>query len=449
MIHFVLTRMWMYHAKVNEKKLSNFTDALHVKGQTILQQTVDFTTPEAFQGKIIARWRNYSEVQAEGHNLYPCIDLQPDEETLKRFSRYFLVENHHEDPHTNGIDGCRLNDCTFRITDYGYLNIRLVFEVDTGAALEKVNHRQVTITRLLNQLTPQLEPMLRELQKQDYVKISEDWFGIPLKIKDVLSVDESDMYTYQDLTVLSGDSRELVGEIRTLYGTSDASEKIESFEVHGIDQSAIICTSHTTGLAEIENIIEPYNLLLAEINTYDAIGNLNYAIIKLMNDSDLSKTNKKRFLRKDKVESAFNNFTSSDLRKMTINTHYILHCINFRKTAIEHWQNLFMRKFKDKNPYDENRLNCERSETIIQKLIEEKTQESQKGHSNTLEILFMFLSAITIYSTYVDVVSFLDSSPHANISNLRTDSLEIKIFLSISLILVVIFLWIVRVKKER
>jgi uncharacterized membrane protein YidH (DUF202 family) len=108
-----------------------------------------------------------------------------------------------------------------------------------------------------------------------------------------------------------------------------------------------------------------------------------------------------------------------------------------------------MRKFKDKNPYDENRLNCERSETIIQKLIEEKTQESQKGHSNTLEILFMFLSAITIYSTYVDVVSFLDSSPHANISNLRTDSLEIKIFLSISLILVVIFLWIVRVKKER
>lgn len=449
MIHFVLTRMWMYHAKVNEKRLSTFTESLNVKGQTILQQPVDFTSPEAFQGKVTARWRNFSEVQVEGHNLYPCIDLQPDEETLKRFGLLLMEGTNNGDSLMKGIDGCRLSDCTFRITDYGYLNIRLVFEVDNVAALEKINHRQVAITRLLNQWTPQLEPILRELQKQDYVKIGEDWFGIPLKIKDVLSIDESDMYTYQDLTVLSGESRELVDDIRKLYGTSDEYEKMESFEVHGIDQSAIICTGHTTGLAEIEDIIEPYNLLLAEINTYDSIGNLNYAIIKLMNDSDLSKTNKKRFLRKDKVESAFNNFTSSDLRKMTINTHYILHCINFRKTAIEHWQNLFMRKFKDKNPYDENRQNCERSEAIIQKLIEEKTQESQKGHSNTLEILFMFLSAITIYSTYVDVVSFLDSSPHSNISNLNTGSLEIKIFLSISLVLVVIFLWIVRVKKNR
>lgn len=439
----------MYHAKVNEGKFVRFTDALDVKGETILEYPIDFPFPKMHQGKIIARWRDFSDTQAVGHDLYPCIDLQPDEETLEMFGLFLMEEANNGVYLMEGIDGCRLSDCTFRITDYGYLNIRLVFEVDNVDALEKISHRQTTITRAITQWAVQLQPVLRELQKQGCVKIGEDWFGIPLKIKDVLSIDESDMYTYQDLTVLSGESQELVGEIRQLYGINDEYEKVESYKVHGIDQSAIICTAHATGLPEIEDIIEPYNLLLAEINTYDSIGNLNYAIIKLMNDSDLSKTNKKRFRRKDKVESAFNNFTSSDLRKMTINTHYILHCINFRKTAIEHWQNLFMRKFKDKNPYEENRQNCERSEAIIQKLIEEKTQESQKGHSNTLEILFMFLSAITIYSTYVDVISFLDSAPHSNISNLNPSSLEIKIFLSISLVLVVIFLWIVRVKKNR
>lgn len=439
----------MYHAKVNEGKFVRFTDALDVKGETILEYPIDFPFPKMHQGKIIARWRDFSDTQAAGHDLYPCIDLQPDEETLEMFGLFLMEEANNGVYLMEGIDGCRLSDCTFRITDYGYLNIRLVFEVDNVDALEKISHRQTTITRAITQWAVQLQPVLRELQKQGCVKIGEDWFGIPLKIKDVLSIDESDMYTYQDLTVLSGESQELVGEIRQLYGINDEYEKVESYKVHGIDQSAIICTGHATGLPEIEDIIEPYNLLLAEINTYDSIGNLNYAIIKLMNDSDLSKTNKKRFRRKDKVESAFNNFTSSDLRKMTINTHYILHCINFRKTAIEHWQNLFMRKFKDKNPYEENRQNCERSEAIIQKLIEEKTQESQKGHSNTLEILFMFLSAITIYSTYVDVISFLDSAPHSNISNLNPSSLEIKIFLSISLVLVVIFLWIVRVKKNR
>jgi hypothetical protein len=124
-----------------------------------------------------------------------------------------------------------------------------------------------------------------------------------------------------------------------------------------------------------------------------------------------------------------------------------LHCINFRKTAILPWQNLLMRKFKERNPYEENRQNCERSEAIIAKLIEEKTQESEKGHSNTLEVMFMFLSAITIYSTYVDVVNLLDS-PHNNFSNLSPGSLEIKIFLSITAVLLIVFLWIIRIKRK-
>ncbi|MDR0811875.1 MAG: hypothetical protein LBN23_06365, partial [Paludibacter sp.] len=321
MIYFALTRMWLYHGKVNEKKFAKFTESLDVKGKTIAEHAIK-------EGKIISRWRDFSAEQAEGHNLYPCIDLTPDSETLKHFDADFLANT----------EGCRLHDCVFRITDFGYLNVLLVFAVENVESLSRLVVLQANITRKINEWIPALDPILDDLLEKDFVRISDDYFGIPLKIKDVLSIDSTDTYTYQDITILTGAGTEnfppLLDKVRKLYEISDKGEKIDRFEVHGIDQSPIVCTDKELDSQEIFDIVEPYNLLLAEINTYDSVSNLNYAIIKLMNDSELSKSGKRGWFGRNKVVSAFNKFTSSDLRKLTINTHYILHCINFRKTAI-------------------------------------------------------------------------------------------------------------------
>ncbi len=437
MIHFVLTRMWMYHGKVNERCFKKFSDTLAVKGQAILETPVNFANDNAVRGTIVARWRDFSREGEEGHNLYPCIDLEPDAATLSLLQRYFL----------NAIPECRLEDCRFRIMDYGYLNVLLVFAVDNPDGLAKINRQQAAITRKINAWIPTLDAPLDALQKEGYVDVSDDYFGIPLKLKNFLDIDNSDMYTYQDMTVLTSGSRELVPEVRKLYGINDAADCIEHYEIHGIDQSPVIAVEQELDRYALQDLVEPYNLLLAEINTYDSVSNLNYAIIKLMGVTDMSKKARRSRFRKTKEASAFDSFTSSDLRKVTINSHYILHCINFRKTAILPWQNLFLRKFKEKNPYEENKANFESSEAIIAKLIEEKTQESQKGHSNTLEVLFMLLSAITIYSTYVDVVAFLDSS-HSNFSQIASNTLEVKIFLCITLVMGLIFVYIIRSKRR-
>ena len=429
--------MWTYHGKLNENQFAKFTDTLNVKGQTILETDVCFANDESVQGKIVARWRDFSKTAEEGHDLYPCIDLLPDEATFAKMEKLFLYE---------GCD-CKLSDCRFRITDYGYLNVVLIFSAENIEGLQQISNQQVKITRKINEWIPTLDKVLDDLQKQNFVRISDDYFGIPLKVKDFLSIDSSDMYTYQDITILTGDSQKMAEKLRPMYGINDAPEKMENFEIHGIDQSPIICTEHELSLPEIYDVIEPTNLLLAEINTYDSISSLNYALIKLMSITDMTKKKRWEIFRKNKVVNAFDKFTSSDLRKITINTHYTLHCINFRKTAILPWQNLFLRKFKEKNPYDENRSNFEKSESIIGKLIEEKTQESQKGHSNTLEIMFMFLSVITIYSTYVDIVSFLDTG-HSNFSGIHASSLELKVFLCITFILALVFLYIIRSKRK-
>jgi hypothetical protein len=437
MIYFALTRMWMYHGKINEKLFAKFSDIIKVKGKLFLEHPVSFSTDNAIQGKIQAKWRDFSPEQEEGHELFPYIDLVPDAATFTLFGNYLL----------EGTKGCDLFDCRFRITDFGYLNVVLIFSAEDLEGLNKLSKLQAIITRKINEWIPTLDPVLIELLKQGYVHISDDYFGIPLKIKDYLNIDHTDMYLYQDITVLTADSRKLAGETRELYAINDEPEKIEKFEIHGIDQSPIICLDKDTGIQGLYELIEPYSLLLAELNSYDSASNLNYAIINLMNVSDMTLRKERKFFRKNKLIIAFRNFTTSDLRKITINTHYILHCINLRKASILPWQNLFLRRFKEKNSYDENRENYERSETIIARLIEEKSQLLQKSHSNMLEILFLFLSAITIYSTYVDIANFLNSK-HNNFSSFETSTLEVKLFLSITFILAFVLVYIIRVKRK-
>lgn len=437
MIYFALTRMWMYHGKINENFFAKFSDTLKVKGNVILEQPVTFPADNSMHGKILAKWRDFLPEQAEGHDLYPVINLVPDPGTFSLLNKYLLDD----------LKDCSLFDCCFRITDYGYLNVVLVFSLGDLEALGNLTRLQANLTRKINEWIPALDPVLAELQAQGFVNVSDDYFGIPNKIKDYLNVDYTDMYLYQDITVLTSGDRKLAEEVRELYAINDGSEKIEKFEIHGIDQSPIICLDKEIDKRGLYELMEPYNLLLAELTTYDSISNLNYAIINLMNVSDIYQKKNKWFLKKNKLVSAFKNFTTSDLRKITIKTHYILHCINIRKASILPWQHLFLRKFKEKNSYEEDMINYDRSETIIARLIEEKSQESQKSHSNMLELFFLFLSAITIYSTYVDIASFLDSK-HTNFSNFETSSIEIKLFLSISFILGLVLLYAFKVKRK-
>jgi hypothetical protein len=113
--------MWLYHGKVNEKKFAKFTESLDVKGEIIAEHAIK-------EGKIVSRWRDFSAEQAEGHNLYPCIDLSPDSETLKHFDADFPANT----------EGCRLHDCVFRITDFGYLNVLLVFALENVESLSRL-----------------------------------------------------------------------------------------------------------------------------------------------------------------------------------------------------------------------------------------------------------------------------------------------------------------------
>lgn len=437
MIYFALTRMWLYHGKINEKLFVKFTDTLKVKGQSFLDHPVVFANDNHISGRLHASWRDFSEEQEEGHDLYPCIDMVPDKITLGNIEKLFLIET----------SDCRLFDCCFRITDYGYLNVILIFQADNFEGLRKLMRLQANITRKINDWIPSLDPILEELSRLGYVNFSDEYFGIPLKIKDYLSIDHTDMYTYQDITILSSENQLMAGEIRELYTINDEPEKIERFTIHGIDQSPIICLEKVPDKQSLYDLMEPYSLLLAETNTYDAISGLNYAIIKMMNHTDLENQSRPWFKRKSRMVSAFESFSPSDLRRITINTHYILHCINTRKSAILPWQNLFLRRFKEKNSYDENKENFERSEEIISRLIEEKSQEMQKSHSKMLEVLFLFLSAITIYSTYVDIASFLDTK-HNNFSNINSNTLEIKLFISITIILGLVFAYVLKVKRK-
>jgi len=415
--------MWLYHGRINEKHFARFTDTLTVQGKTLAETAVHFND---FDGKMPAKWRSFSAETAESHNIYPAIDISFDEDTLRKFENYLF----------DGKPVAKLTNCVFRITDYGYLNVMTNFEVENSAALEAINKLQVNFTRKISDFIPTLKAVEDELIAKNYLYKTDDYFGIPNKIKDYILVNKDDTYMYQDLTILSG------ADVKTGRAPSlQDAEKIERFEVCDWENSPIICVENQPTADEIFDIIEPVNIPLAEVNLYESVSSINYAIVKLMNEASFEK--KRRFFSKNKTAGAYNQFTSSDLRKFTINTHYALHLVTTRKAAITAWQLQFLRKYRDTNPYDENRADFEKSEEIIAKVIEEKTQESEKGHSNTLEIMFMFLSAITIYSTFVDIVSFFDK----NFDNLWL--IELRIFLGITFVLAVVFFWIIGAKRKK
>ena len=415
--------MWLYHGRINEKHFARFTDTLAAQGKTLAESAVNFN---AFNGKMLSKWRQFSAETADSHNIYPAIDSSFDKDTLHKFENYLF----------DGKTVAKLTDCVFRINDYGYLNVMTNFEVENLAALVIINKLQVNFTRKISDFIPTLKTVEDELIAKNYLYKTDDYFGIPNKIKDYLLVNQDDTYMYQDLTILSGADVE-TGRATSLQGA----EKIERFEVCDWENSPIIYVENPPTADEIFDIIEPINIPLAEANLYESVSSINYAIVKLMNEASFEK--KQRFFSRKKTAGAYNQFTSSDLRKFTINTHYALHLVTTRKAAITSWQLQFLRKYRDANPYDENRADFEKSEEIIAKVIEEKTQESEKGHSNTLEMMFMFLSAITIYSTFVDIVSFFDK----NYENLWL--LELRIFLGITFVLAVVFLWILRSKQKK
>jgi len=429
--------MWLFHAQVQPKVINSFTDTISLQNKKIASASSIFPSSN-FKGNYTAKWREYSKEQQEGHNLYPCIDIIPDASTLHEMQLALL----------HSLQECELIDCTYRITDYGYLHMIVCFKLQSVEALSSLYAMQTGITRTLNSHIETIFPLIDVLHNLGYVTMQDSFFGIPNTIKDFVHIDSTDMYTYQDVTIVVGSSSRDINQIKDLYAIHDTAETIERFTVNGIDQSPIIYTHNKVSIPEIHDIIEPYSVLLAEINTYDAISNLNFAIIQLMNDAENLKQSKKRSTYDTKLYQAYRSFSSSDLRKITIHSHYILHCINYRKTAILPWQNTLIRKFKEKNPYTENKENFDTSESIIVKLIEEKTQEMQKGHSHVLEVLFGFLSIITVYSTYVDIATFLDSE-HSNFANVHTGSLEIKIFISITILLGIIVLYIIRLKSRK
>lgn len=436
MIYYTLTRMWLFHGEINSESFIWQTDTLEKNGQVILEHPFAFTDNKQ-AGRMIAKWRSFSKEQAEGHNIFPLIDIVPDEKTLSLLEKYFIGEN----------NNCYLSSCNFRITDYGHLNVYLEFSLENIEELKKIVKQESKITRKIFDLIPNLDPLILELRKQEFINTSDNYYGIPTLLKEHLNLTITDTYLFEEIIILTSSSKKIINDLRKQYAINDEPEKVETFEIHGIDQTPIICSEKELNKEELYDLIEPFNLVLAEKNVYDSSSNLNYSITELMSKVDYYSKNRSRHYKKNKMINAFKSFTQSDLRKANIKTHFLLHCINSRRPYLSTWQVILIRLYKQMNPFNESIDNCESSEFIITKLIEEKSQESQKKRSNILDIFLLFISSLTLYSTYFCIVDFLKSN-HNDFGNIDTNSNEMKLLYLITILLMSVLIYMIKMKKK-
>ena len=431
MIYFTITRMWLYHGKLSKKALKSFDDLLEVTG-TVIQKFPSPFFDQPTKGELLVKWRELTEDQKKGHDLFPALDLDADKDLLKELNTAFIED-------TDGID---LTKFRLRITDYGYLNVLLIYQARDLVALQKLKDKLTTIVRRLNRWIPKVDTVLKGLEKMKLIEIRNDFFGVPLKLKNALTIDHTDTYTYENPIFLTEESIHYLKEISRMFVVDNSETDFGAFKVYGIDQTPIWCFDKKIYELDITDYVEPQNLILAERTAYDGASTIYFSIIELMEVSEEEK-NQNLLTKVSSEAKAYSHFTATDLRKLILRFGSILHQVNLRTTAIEPWQDEYLRTYKKKYPFDDQKSIFKNAEILLSKLIEEKTQQSERKHSSTIELFILFLTSITVYSVYIDIVSFFETK-HNNFAFADFKTTEMRLIVAISILLILVLVYFKR-----
>ena len=431
MIHYCISRMWLFHAELTEKVMSHSPDDLMKnKGAIFHSFELDHYRPGLGGGILYAKWKEFPERVTESHDVYNAIDLDADSKALDSLYQYLT-----------GTDqpGCKLIKFRYRVTDYSHLNILAIFELDDHTGLQQLLAIKKTITRAITRLTKEILLVFDQLQEQQKLTITPDYFGIPASLRKFLpDALEDDTYYYEEVVFVSGNCTGVIREVLQVMDVAEdaASEEYDGMKVYAIAQNPVWCVNQPLTTLDLTTYMEPQNLVAAEANIYSAMAVVYFAIIKLLNSS--GKTGKPLQARekakaKEKVK-AIKAFGANDLRQMQLKFGVILKEIIHRKDALELWQISYINRYKEADDIADKKAMAEKAESLLSILMDKKDQELSKRHTNILEAITISFTVLTFCSVYADIINFIEVSHNEAIvfNLLATKNLIVILFLLLS-----------------
>ncbi|MBL7781953.1 MAG: hypothetical protein JNM22_12100 [Saprospiraceae bacterium] len=436
---YCISRVWQFHGKLNKqfypspnhisnsgKKLLDFGGNCNLPSNIV--EHLNFEAHSKFYPK--------SHIEFSSDDIFPAIDILPSVESLSLINngiRKYLQNEKNEK--ADAIPASPLiSFLLFRITDYGYLNLYVIFEDEQ---IDYSIENNFEITRWFSEFTPNLDLLFKQLEENDLISFATHTFGIPNTFVDIINMDETHTFIYQvHLFIDSKNKKDLEKYSKEFYGIPfSQSNKIdligEDFKIVGIKTSPIWIFDSIPENYEVPYYTEPDNRVLTELNTINNAGHLYTEVSRLLSVKDKIVIKK---LRKNKDISGM-------LRRISVNYSWILQTIRIRYKELDEWQRNYENFLKaDDLNIAESKSIYKDSENMLSKIIETLDVDADRKYQKRIESFFLIFAGITLGSTYVDIITFIEDKP-SNFQNVQVHFLEIKIlFFIILTVLIVIFM---------
>lgn len=391
-----------------------------------------------------------SHIEENSHDYYETLDISILESDIKYLNN-LIIENP-KTKYLNSEDNNKLSLCNlyFRFTDYGFLNIKSVFKIESLDVLQNYEDNILTIgiTRYINENLRLIEDIIDYLIKEQYLIQKGYRFGIPdcLQATDDL---KTDSYLYSSHIFSGVESNTNLSTIKDLLQLN-----IEDFDTESTSQKSSLKLQFNK---EVSVVIKPsisFWTITEPINFKDIFYYTQSADIKLAEEvlygtsSNIYIKLLEQFASHTKIEKKIKRITSSELRQLNILNRINVHKTQNRYHDLKDSQDSYLAIFENLvNSKNELRQSFYESEKMLGELVNESESEEKRRADNNIELILYFFTGLSFISVINDIYTFL-----LNKGKIREvpilESLEFYILDFAILLLAIIYIIIYQKKKK-
>lgn len=396
MLQYVYTRMWILHATINADKLDEKLSVDRFISLADLSNNV-------LSGNLKITRRISKESEANGHDYHPAIDMVFDDEAVNLMSQYS----------DNGEDSLVARQVLLRITDFGYLQIFISYDVPLDYDITKLEGKAVVATRAINNIFNAIKDKLFTFLEKttSLVNIARDMhLGVPDIdcLKNLYSHDDTYLYSDHILIIVE---RHEARDKYVLQLTEDQNPICFSsgVKVYTPWAQAIWVSENKLTIEEWLYYLSSENLLLAENALYMAASDCYGALLEQQLLSGGERNYVRRFFGLSTgSKSACKNVTSKRLLQIMIRNNLALQKVIGRRTSLDNEQQNYLYINQEKLKMDKNRLMFRDSEKILRIAVQELETEEKEANNKYVEGILLLFTSLTVYSVAVDVINFLE-----------------------------------------
>ncbi len=389
MIYYAITMMWIFDNKLDYGSKCGLTKKC-ICSMPDGRGTVEMEV----------KWKNGGD---NSHNTLPMLNIDMSYDSLEKAQEYLF----------NGakVNANFLDKFRIQITDFGQLNVLAVFSSIDIEDIKRIENTRVDMISQIDKFITGSDVFCKLIDSH-YIQSGSNCFGIPVELYNSLASTDTRLY---DNPVFCTEKKEKEYLLDFFDIVSDDPIYINRDTcLYGINLTPIFFTSRKFDLTTLEYYLEPLNLLLSELVIYSSAISLYGSIMEHVQD-EMMKFEKKKIVNLWKNQK---NFDIPFLRKIMAKYALLSQFVILRDEYLDVWQVNYIVKYKQISTLiKEKRDLYYRSESLLEKIIEEKQSYEEKKRDTFVDYFLTFISMMGFCTLVCTVVEYLHNSQADELRN--------------------------------